>query len=922
MLRLFTATNSSAVKNYFRASDYYSQGQEVVGRWGGELAAELGLSGTVSREAFDRLCDNRRPDGSKLTPRTNAFRRVGEDFIFSLPKEVGAFVMLLPDAERDELLAVVEQRVHQMMETIEADIETRVRKDGAFENRPGGGLAWAGFFHSTARPVGGQAPDPHPHWHMFAFNATKDDQENGRIKAADFATIYRDRPYYEALFFSAVAGDFAERGYALERRAGGKWGLAGLQAVGERFSKRTGEIEAEARRLDIDDPARKAELGAKTRSGKQKELTPDELREGWHAQLKPAEWDALDAVARKTLPPAHVVTAQEAAAFAVAHCSERLSVIPERELVRVALLHGLGSVTAEAIRRELPRQGVIFAERDGRLMATTKELQAEEDAIVRVARPGRGVAAVGVPDGFSRTLEGGKQLNDGQWQAVVSLLESPNRVNLIEGPAGAGKSSLLAKFDEAMRLRSRPVTYLATTAKAAEVLERDGFDAHTLQRFLRDEKMQQAVKGGHVVCDETSMLGHKDALELSRLARDLDLKLICVGDHLQHGSVPRGAFHKLLKDHAGLKPFQLSQIMRQRDEDYLTAAKLLSRGETLAGLDILDAKGWIKELGDGERYQVIASEYRDAIGQGQSVLCISPTHAEAARITGAIRSALRAAGKLGVEEWEFTRLVAADASEAERSQASTYRPGQVLQFFQNARGGFTKGDRLSITDPAAVPLTEAGRFQLYDTQTIALAEGDKVRFTATVKTLDGKHTLKNGTTRAVAGFDARGNIRLDNGWTVGKDAGHFRHAFVETSFGSQGQTVDRVLLAMGTASRAAMNQEQAYVSLTRGRAQASLYTDDKAAMRRAVQTSSQKLAALDLRTKPEGPKAEAAPPTLWHRLRSYRERLRRLTALGQTRAAWEPATRQAERRTAAMPPLPHRHVSFAGRERREGGYER
>ena len=60
----------------------------------------------------------------------------------------------------------------------------------------------------------------------------------------------------------------------------------------------------------------------------------------------------------------------------------------------MALLHGLGSVTPEQVAAELPRQGVITAEIDGRLMATTEELQEEEDDIVSfaAARPRHGRA--------------------------------------------------------------------------------------------------------------------------------------------------------------------------------------------------------------------------------------------------------------------------------------------------------------------------------------------------------------------------------------------------------------------------------------------------------------------------------------------------------------------------------------------------
>ena len=45
------------------------------------------------------------------------------------------------------------------------------------------------------------------------------------------------------------------------------------------------------------------------------------------------------------------MTAAEAVAYAMHHCFERESVVAERELVRVALLYGLGSVTADQVRR-------------------------------------------------------------------------------------------------------------------------------------------------------------------------------------------------------------------------------------------------------------------------------------------------------------------------------------------------------------------------------------------------------------------------------------------------------------------------------------------------------------------------------------------------------------------------------------------
>ena len=129
-------------------------------------------------------------------------------------------------------------------------------------------------------------------------------------------------------------------------------------------------------------------------------------------------------------------------------------------------------------------------------------------------------------------------------------------------------------------------------------------------------------------------------------------------------------------------------------------------------------------------------------------------------------------------------------------------------------------------------------------------------------------------------------MRLDNGWVIGKDAGHFRHGFVETSFGSQGRTVQRVILGMSSHSIPAMNMEQLYVSAARAKEWIKLYTDDKAEIRNAVKRSSQKLAALDLPRRPEA-KANAESGTAWQRMQKHLARRRRLSVIKRTRAAWD-----------------------------------
>jgi conjugative relaxase-like TrwC/TraI family protein len=889
MLLTWDVTSATDAKNYYGSSvspgadpsrhDYYSEGQESPGKFGGKLAERLGLNGrTVDKETFDRLCDNLHPTNDEtLTPRTNESRRVCKDLTFSGPKSFSIIEAFASDDERRRLRQAFDDAIKETVDQdIEPDMQTRVRKDGADYDRTTGNLLTAAYDHATARPKDSDSlPDPHWHKHLLVWNATYDPVED-RIKAGQLGNVVRDKGYYRAAFYARLAGKLEGMGYGIDRRGGNEWEIAGvLQATIDTFSKRTAQIEAEAEKQGITDAAEKAGLGAKIRSKKQKELTLPELRKAWDAQLSDAERRALAAVYRKEIPASGQITPAAAVEFAIAHCSEQESAVPERELKRVALLHGLGSVTPDQIAAELPRHGVITAEIDGRVMATTEGLQAEERFITGFAAGGRGtVLPVGVPAG----LERGK-LNDGQWETVIGLLGSENRVNLFEGPAGAGKSWSLQKFDEGMKLAGKSVTYLATTTDAVGVLQKDGFEVNTVARFLLDERMQQAAKNGYMVVDESSMMGHKDAFKFFTIAEKLNLKLILVGDPMQHGSVPRGALMRILKEYGGIKPFRLTEIMRQEKPEYRVAAKLLSEGRTLEGFDALDRLEWIKEVGgDDDRYRRLAGDYLEALKDKKTVLVVSPTHAEAAKVTGAIRSGLRQAGKLGSEDRIFTRLVAVGGvSEALRGQATTYRPGDVILFHDNAKG-FKKGFRFTVADPAAVPLSEASKFQLYRPEQIALSTGDKIRFTGTVKTLDGEHKLYNGATKTVAGFTKAGDLKLDNGWVVAKDAGHFRSGFVETSFGSQGKTVKRVILAMAEDSLPATNQEQMYVSASRAKESMTLYTNNKAAVRAAVQRSSRKLAASDLVAKQRKAIGQAM---------ERQRRQKRAAYLNLVRAAWD-----------------------------------
>jgi ATP-dependent exoDNAse (exonuclease V) alpha subunit len=89
------------------------------------------------------------------------------------------------------------------------------------------------------------------------------------------------------------------------------------------------------------------------------------------------------------------------------------------------------------------------------------------------------------------------------------------------------------------------------------------------------------------------------------------------------------------------------------------------------------------------------------------------------------------------------------------------------------------------------------------------------------------------------------SLVLADGRVIPENYRTFTHGYAVTSHAAQGKTVDEVLVVASSRSLPAINQQQFYVSISRGRDACRVFTDDAEMLRSHVTRSSARLAAVE-----------------------------------------------------------------------------
>ncbi len=856
-------------KEHLSAGDYYAEGKHVPGDWFGVGAKELGLRGNVCMDDFVKLCRNINPEtDARLTQRHKPQnRRVFYDFTLSPPKSVSVVALVGGDRR-------IEESHHRAARIAVAELErfaaARVRKNGASSYRTTGNVVGALFHHDTSRAL-----DPHLHSHCIVFNATRDRVED-RWKALETYEMLSACKFVENVYYHELAKDLRRYGYELENNRRGDFEVKGIpQALIQKFSKRHNEIDRETQALLEAEPEKRngnvkdirENIAHNKRARKIKDIGRNRLNALWNAQVSANEKEVIsnstrgNVARRKTFSARNVVT--DAIAWAEEHLFDRRSVVNEFELWRHALEHGRGQNFSLSDAQSVTRQrAYVRNETQHPHKVTTRKTLEREKAIVRLAQDGRNrFAALNDRHKIQHA-----SLDDEQRIATRRILASRDYVTLFRGAAGTGKSFTLKEVRAGLLAANKGVHVIAPQRQQAMDLQGElGSETQTVSEFLTKKKM---VAGGVVIVDEAGQIGAKQMLQLLQFVAQCRGRLILSGDTRQHGPVEASDALRAIEKYAGLEAAELTTIRRQNPdlaktreerkviEQYRLAVGEARNGQFRESFDRLNRNRAITQCGLFEQQDFLTKRYLELAEQRSSVVVVSQTWSEIHKVNESVREGLRKRGVVGVQDVAVLALERLDLTDAQKRDKRFYSDKSVLVLNRDV-AGLKRGAQCRLVEIGenSVMLEAAGkirrvrfaqldRISVCEPRELGLAYGDRLQLKANAKTKDGKQ-IANGEIVTVKSVEPDGQIQLQDGRTLEANYRQFVRGYAVTSYAAQGKTADFVIFS-DSAIRAATNQKQWYVTISRGRRGIEIFTTDKLELRENVVRSGDRELAIEL----------------------------------------------------------------------------
>ena len=690
MLRVSTLYADTSVTTAAYYTRYLTQADgEQPGQWTGRQAALLGLSGEVTTEDLQALLEGRDPNsgtplGSPFVNRVTSSGRVvravaGFDATLSAPKSLSVWWALSGD---EGLAACHDVAVRAVVDCVERfGSTTRVRSNGARVHPESQGLTVAMFRQTTSR-----LDDPQLHSHVVV--SSKVQTADGRWLALDARSLKGFQRALGGLYQSVLRAELTARyGVVFGEIVKGQAEIAGMpEGLLEEFSKRSVQVERAYQRLLADfysregrdpiskeDGAMRRQAAADTRGHKSGHGVGD-LRSRWLAEaatvgvtaetladsIKAAAVDRPEVDQSVTVGEVIAAVAEQRSAW---HRFDVLQAIcdiarPQPAVDGAHWAHTLHEVTdtvlAECVDLDPADSMTRRRGSDGRSVwiepsarhHTSSDVLAQEENIICWA-----MDAQLDPAAPSTTVNTGR-LDVMQAEAAAAVA-GRDRLVLVVGPAGAGKTTMLAAAVDDLTAQRRIVFGVAPTAKAARVLESEtGMGSDTVAKLLHEwrrtdrppEPTWRLRAGATVIVDEAGMINTGDLHQLTHLADAQQWRLVLVGDPHQLQAVGRGGMFGELC--ATGRAIELDTIHRFHNQWEAAASLKLRHGDP-TGLDAYLDHDRIFAAPFVEHVDNLAHYWAGARDRGEYVAITTTTNDHVDAINASVHDHRRELGQLG-----------------------------------------------------------------------------------------------------------------------------------------------------------------------------------------------------------------------------------------------------------------------------------
>jgi len=612
--------------------DYYLEGGEPPGRWLGNGAARLGLSGQVERHELEELFEGRSPDGTGPLVQLQKGRthQPGWDLTFSAPKSVS---VLWSQAEYELRQALQEAHFRAVKHAIEYLEETAAftRRGHGGTERERCGLTVAAFEHGTSR-----AQDPQLHTHALVMNvAARSDGTFGTLSSRD---LYTHKMAAGALYRVELAHECRRLGLELTRGEHSFELACVPAALSEHFSSRRQQILEALAREGLDGAAAASLAALSTREVKG-HVSREELTRHWQRvgeQFGFSTREVLAAINQRPEPNAERPL-RLSLGKAVATLSEKQGSFTEAELLRkvaAAVEHqGIaGEMVTSRVRSHLREKLEEVHHRSDYPRFAPKEMVEIERRLLDAAEQSKGSKAHVVSEKYVERATKARSLSPEQEAAFRHITAGTGSIQLVEGMAGTGKTYMLGAAREAWERQGFRVIGASLAARAARELEDgSGIKSDTLAKtlWLLDRPLIDQVKhhakqlwntakldisldlrgftekgkgkvrkafAEHkpefqkltldsktvVVLDEAGMVGTRDFERLVHHITRAGAKLVAVGDSRQLQPIDAGAPFRFLSDRLGSD--KLSDIVRQYEPWMVDAVHQFADGDARGAL--------------------------------------------------------------------------------------------------------------------------------------------------------------------------------------------------------------------------------------------------------------------------------------------------------------------------------------------------